>query len=79
VYIPDPEPVTLHHLARSAAYSAAWFDPVSGKQADLPPIRSADDGTATCDPPPNHDHDWVLILQVRERPCANPPSPAPRR
>jgi hypothetical protein len=62
IYVPESEPITLRNLAQQQNYSAAWFDPVTGKQTDFAPIRADDTGVANCPAPQGLDHDWVLIL-----------------
>ena len=67
VYLPRPtrpppwgKPVTLRGLEPAATYKAFWFDPRTGAQLDLPPIRGAASWTVPMAP---IAQDWVLVLE----------------
>lgn len=47
------------------AYAANCFDPVTGAKTALPPAKADDAGSCTCWPPAGTDHDWVLILELK--------------
>jgi hypothetical protein len=64
IYVPQPQPVVVRNLVGRAAYAPAYFDPVSGAKAPLPPVEADDAGSWTCPAPPGQDHDWVLILEA---------------
>jgi hypothetical protein len=64
IYVPRAEGIAVHQLKRSAQYSAAVFDPVTGQSNTLPHGEPEQDGDWIFPPPPGIDHDWVLILQI---------------
>jgi hypothetical protein len=63
IYSPNPDPVSATHLGSKAAYTANYFDPLTGAQTALGRIVADDAGTWTCPPPPTAKEDWVLILE----------------
>ncbi len=62
IYVPDSDPIVVRDLGKRAAYSASYFDPVTGAKAAPAVIKSDDAGSWTCPPPAGNDHDWVVIL-----------------
>ena len=65
IYVPESEPVVVKDLGKQAAYSATFFNPVTGAKTALPPATSDDAGLWTCPPPAGINHDWVLILESK--------------
>ncbi len=63
IYVPQSEPIVVRNLVAQAAYSAQYFDPVSGGKKTLGMIHTDSAGLWTCPPPAGNDHDWVLILE----------------
>jgi len=64
VYAPARKPVHVAGLDAKGAYSARFFDPVSGNQTDPTPVQPAADGSWKCNPPKSGD-DWGLVLQPK--------------
>ncbi len=62
-YVPESRPVVSRGLAQDAAYSATYFDPVSGAKTKIGTIKPSSDGSWVCPPPDGCQHDWVLILE----------------
>ena len=62
VYVPRARPVTAKQLAARTDYAASLFDPVAGRSASLGTVRTDEAGSWRC-APPNHEHDWVLVLE----------------
>ncbi len=61
VYMPRPLPVTVRKLEADAHYTAAAFDPVSGRREEIGPVKPDAEGSWTASPPAGWD-DWVLLL-----------------
>ena len=69
VYLPRATAVTVHRLEPDIHYTAYTFDPVSGRRAEVGPVRPDADGSWTASPPDGSEGDWVLVL---EAPAAKP-------
>lgn len=55
-------PPHIRELEPEVAYVASWFDPVTGEESVIGPVKPAEDRTWT--PPfPLEVHDWVLVLR----------------
>lgn len=65
IYVPDPQQIVLRNLDRGTRHTIRWFDPVTGAKSALPDARADDEGMAIIEPPPGHDHDWVVIVQPK--------------
>jgi len=69
IYVPENEPIVVKDLGRDAAYSAAYFDPVTGEKTVLGVIKADQTGSWKCPVPEfrlaGQLHDWVLILQSK--------------
>src|SRR6185312_13476879 len=63
IYVPDSQSIEAKALDPGAAYSAVYFDPVTGHRTDPAVIHAGPDGSWLARPPAGSDHDWVLILQ----------------
>lgn len=61
IYLLSPGTVRVTALAPTTAYTATWFDPVSGERLPSFSIQPSAAGEATTTTPPG-DHDWVLTL-----------------
>jgi hypothetical protein len=61
VYVPQARPVTAKQLAAQAQYAVTLFDPVVGGHVSLGQATTDEAGSWHC-PPPDHKHDWVLVL-----------------
>ena len=66
VYVPLAEGVTVRKLEPDARYVASTFDPVSGRQDEIGPVKPDADGSWTASPPADTQGDWVLVLQAAE-------------
>jgi hypothetical protein len=56
-------PPRVRGLEPDVAYTASWFDPVTGTESLIGPVEPADDHTWT--PPfPSEVHDWLLVLRA---------------
>ena len=62
IYVPQSDPIVVRHLGARAAFTATYFDTVTGLRAPLPPISADDAGSWECPPPAGAAHDWVVIL-----------------
>jgi hypothetical protein len=62
VYVPRQRPIVVKQLVPQADYTASLFDPVTGVCSSLGTIKTNADGTWQ-HLPPDHRHDWVLVLQ----------------
>jgi hypothetical protein len=70
VYVPRPRSVVVKQLVPQTDYMASLFDPVTGVYSSLGQIKTKRDGTWQ-HLPPDHRHDWVLVLQ---RPAGQVPA-----
>lgn len=61
-HVPHPQPVVLRHLPPGKSCRAFQFDPVSGARTPLAPVQADANGEWTC-PPPDCDHDWVVVVE----------------
>jgi hypothetical protein len=61
VYVPRARPVAVKQLAAQAQYAVTLFDPVAGGQVSLGQATTDEAGSWRC-PPPDHKHDWVLVV-----------------
>jgi hypothetical protein len=66
IYVPDPRPIELNGLEKSATYTTTLFDPVTGEQRKLDALHADDAGKAKYESPAGIDHDWVLILESQK-------------
>ena len=64
IYIPVSDSIVVRNLGANAAYSARYFDPVTGAKAAPAAIQADEAGSWTCPPPAGNNHDWVLILEA---------------
>jgi hypothetical protein len=65
IYVPQAEPLVVRNLGPHTAYSATYFDPVSGPLTKLGAVHPDASGMWRCQPPAAIDHDWVLILEAK--------------
>jgi hypothetical protein len=66
VYVPRREAIRVHHLGVEKAYTATYFDPVSGEKTPLGIIRSDGRGSWTCPlPAAQKEQDWIVILEAQ--------------
>jgi hypothetical protein len=65
IYAPVSDAIIVHKLGRRSTYAVSCFDPVTGKETELPPIQADDKGSWNCSPPPGCDHDWVVVLKAK--------------
>ena len=57
-------PPRVRGLEHDVAYTAAWFDPVTGRESALGPVEP--DADRTWSPPfPPEVHDWLLVLRAQ--------------
>jgi hypothetical protein len=71
IYVPQSEPVIVRLLGPRAAYTASYFDPITGTKTALGPIKSDETGSWPCNPPTGNGHDWVLILENQKSEIRN--------
>ncbi|MEO7298078.1 MAG: DUF4038 domain-containing protein, partial [Verrucomicrobiota bacterium] len=71
IYVPENDPIIVHHLGRNAAYSASFFDPVTGDKIAPTKAKADKNGQLTFSPPAfrlaGQPHDWVLILEPADK------------
>jgi hypothetical protein len=67
IYVQETEPIVVRQLTKSVAYTATYFDPVSGAKTAAAAVQADDAGLWKCPPPAGHDHDWVLILEANTK------------
>ena len=65
IYVPQAEPIVVRNLGPHTAYSASYFDPVSGALTKLGAVQADAAGFWRCQPSTAMDHDWVLILEAK--------------
>jgi len=59
-------PPRVRGLERGVAYTASWFDPVTGRESVIGPVEPDADDSWT--PPfPSEVHDWLLVLRAGQR------------
>jgi hypothetical protein len=63
IYVPQADSIRLKNLDGGAVYAAACVDPVTGGRSRLPSFKAPEDRSWTFSPPPELDHDWVLVLR----------------
>jgi len=56
-------PIVVKHLEHTVQYQATYFDPVSGAESVAGIVQPDERGTWGVSPPPDVDHDWVLVLR----------------
>ncbi len=64
-YFLEPWPVTLRQLAPAHAYRVTHFDPVETTERDGGTVTADYKGEAALTPP-DHGHDWVVLLQPED-------------
>jgi hypothetical protein len=62
VYVPRARPVTVKQLAAKIQYAVTLFDPVAGGRVSPGKATTDEAGSWRCSPP-EHKHDWVLVLE----------------
>jgi hypothetical protein len=67
IYVPENEAAIVRNLTADRAYSATYFDPVSGARSAAPPVTIDATGSWGCPAPSGNDHDWVLILEPQSK------------
>ena len=65
VWVPRSDPIRLRDLGPRRAWTAAYFDPMSGEQAALGTVRADAAGLWHCTPPTGATEDWVLVLEAQ--------------
>ena len=65
LYVSQAEPIVVRNFGPHRAYSASYFDPVSGALTKLGAVQADAAGLWRCQPPTAIDHDWVLILEAK--------------
>jgi hypothetical protein len=65
IWVPRSEPILLSNLGSRAAWSATYFDPVTGSTKQLGTVKTDETGTWRTVPPASEDHDWVLVLEAK--------------
>jgi hypothetical protein len=65
IYVPQAEPIVVRNLGPDTAYSAMYFDPVSGALTKLGTVQANAAGVWKCQPPAAINHDWVLVLEAK--------------
>ena len=69
VYAPLPQAVEVRDLDPNVAYTAIYFDPVSGERTPIGEVRSDKTGAWTCPPPKVvKEEDWVVIIEAPRPP-----------
>ncbi len=69
VYAQRAEAVEVRDLAADTAYTAVYFDPVTGENTPIGEVRGDKNGVWTCPPPKVvKEDDWVVVLDRPERP-----------
>lgn len=63
IYAPTPRPITVHQLESDKRYRASYFDPVTGRRADVGAAQPDAKGSWTVAPPRSAKADWVLVLE----------------
>lgn len=66
VYVPKPVPIVVHGLDRRANYTAAYFDPITGKRTKIGQVEVARSGNWNCDPPKGAKADWVVVMTTTD-------------
>ena len=55
-------PCPVIGIEPDVAYTAYWFDPVTGEDFDIGAVQPAEDGSWIAPLPPEC-HDWLLVLE----------------
>jgi hypothetical protein len=63
IYVPESQEIVARDLGTGSYYRAKIFDPVSGTMTALEKFQADAAGQRRCSPPPELDHDWVLVLE----------------
>jgi hypothetical protein len=66
IYSPRARPITLHGLEPKAHYAAAYFDPRTGRCAEVGPLLAGPKDGRTVRPPDKVEGDWVLLLKAQD-------------
>jgi len=64
VYAVEPRGIEVHGLSPNASYRHTLFDPVTGERTTATEVTTDAHGSLRAGPP-THDHDWVVLLEVR--------------
>ena len=73
IYSQSPNSIEVRELGARLAYTARYFDPVSGATTPLGEIRSDNNGLWNCPAPAEMNHDWVVILEPKKEHAASAP------
>ena len=65
VYVPHARAITAKQLAAQTQYTVTLFDPVVGGHVSRGKATTDAAGAWHC-PPPNQNHDWVLVLEKQD-------------
>ena len=66
IWVPRSEPILAHNFSPRSKWTAAHFDPVTGRRVDLGPVQADESGAWRCEPPAQNDHDWVIVLEAKK-------------
>jgi hypothetical protein len=68
IWVPRSEPILVRDLEREAGWDAAYFDPATGaRKKSMDQVQIDPSGVWPCDPPSQSDHDWVLLLEAKNK------------
>ena len=62
-YVPYAEPVRLHGLPPGRTIRPIMVNPATGAERKLDAQTADPSGSIVCAPPPQHVHDWIVLLQ----------------
>jgi hypothetical protein len=62
IYVPESKAIQVVDLGKNA-WSASYFDPVTGEIKSIGAVRVNDAAAWTCPPPSGLEHDWVVVLE----------------
>ncbi|HEX3718542.1 MAG TPA: DUF4038 domain-containing protein [Verrucomicrobiae bacterium] len=66
-YTPKVESIKISGLERLGTYLAEYFDVTSGATTEMGEVRSDAEGNWDCSPPAGVDHDWVVVIRMKNR------------
>ena len=65
IWVPRRDSILVRDLGSRTLWSAAHFDPVTGKRDKVGEARADEAGQWRCEPPAASGSDWVLILETK--------------
>ena len=67
IYVPTADAIVVRKLEPDIRYTVRVFDPLTGKTTEVAPDRDEPADSMTLHSPRGLDHDWVALLDARQK------------